>query len=225
VSWSVSGGVVNEVPARLCIPDSADRDDLGAFAARVVRLDQSAAIRLRAVDDQVVAWAPTPFEVLTTRAVRGELRPADLTVPAAELLATLAVLRNAEVDPGGASGARWLVELPPDGPSVWRPVDEVPATELEELAEQGLVLAQERAGPHGTPPDALLDQVALTVHGHGMRVPVPLRCLFALSGMGLLGGGSAEDLVRVLANDSWLRLDTRHGAVVRRRRALLPLVF
>jgi len=31
--------------------------------------------------------------------------------------------------------------------------------------------------------------------------------------------------VRVRANESWMRIDARYGAVVRRRHALLPLVF
>ena len=51
---------------------------------------------------------------------------------------------------------------------------------------------------------------------------VPLRVLFALSGMGFLGvdGGA----VRVAATGSWLRLDARFGGVVRRRITALPLL-
>ena len=45
-------------------------------------------------------------------------------------------------------------------------------------------------------------------------------CLFALSGMGFLGG----DDVRITATDSWLRIDARFGAVVRRRHSMLPLL-
>jgi hypothetical protein len=55
-------------------------------------------------------------------------------------------------------------------------------------------------------------------------VGVPLRCLFALSGMGFVGGHAAAETVRVSATDSWLRLDARYGAVLRRRHALLPLL-
>jgi hypothetical protein len=54
-------------------------------------------------------------------------------------------------------------------------------------------------------------------------VKVPMRCLFALSGMGFLADGD-DDTVRVTATDSWLRLDARYGAVSRRRHALLPLL-
>jgi hypothetical protein len=179
----------------------------------------------------VVAWAPTPFDVLVTRAVTGELRPDDLTVSANELLAALAVVRDARVEPGRPRDASWLAELPSS--EGWRTVDEVPAAELEALADQGIALAREHGVAHGgehggsatTPPAGLLDQTVLTAAGDGMRVQVPLRCLFALSGMGFLGASAADDQVRLSANDSWLRLDARFGAVVRRRRALLPLLF
>ena len=72
---------------------------------------------------------------------------------------------------------------------------------------------------------ALLDQEVFTVSGSGMDVKIPLRCLFVLSGMGfLLSQPPAGEIVRVSATDSWLRLDSRFGAVVRRRHALLPLL-
>lgn len=209
------------VTSRLSVPDAAERDDLGAFTARVVRLDVRSLVRLRAVDDRVVAWAATPFEVLVTRAVRGSLAPGDVTVAANELLAALAVARDASVDPGAPVDERWLTELPP--PRGWRAVEEVPAGELDALAAHGIELAREHGGPHGSLPAGLMDQIVLTASGDGMRVQVPLRCLFAMSGMGFLGAGSA-DPVRVSATDSWLRLDARFGAVVRRRHALLPLL-
>lgn len=220
---------INGAPG-LHVPDSAERDDLGAFTARVVRLDPAALVRLKAGSGRVVAWAPTPFEVLVTRAVRGELHPADLTVSGNELLAALAVGRDARVDPGRPEDDRWRSELPTT--SGWRVVDEVPAAELEALADQGIALAREHGVQHGghgggstAPPAGLLDQTVLTASGDGMRVQVPLRCLFALSGMGFLGGGRPTDQVRISANDSWLRLDARFGAAVRHRRTLLPLLM
>jgi hypothetical protein len=48
-----------------------------------------------------------------------------------------------------------------------------------------------------------------------------MRCLFALSGMGFLGDTA---MVRVSATGSWMRLDARYGAVVRRRLTALPLL-
>jgi len=212
----------------LAIPGPADRDDLGAFTARIVRLDQAALVRLRREDrggdGYVTAWAPTPFDALATRSVRATLEPGDVTVPASALLTALAVDRAAAIDPGPAVLAP-LGELPPaEG---WAIVDDVPAAELDRLAERGLAMARENAGPLG-PPASLLDQTVLTVNAEGPPVKVPLRCLFALSGMGFLGDDATttgEEAVRVSATGSWLRLDARYGAIVRRRVTALPLLM
>ena len=200
------------------IPDADERDDLGAFVARVVRLDPAAVARLRAGAGTVTAWASTPFDVLATRTVHGSLDPTDVTVSANALLAALTVDRAESVDPGRPT--LWPGELPPD--DGWSAVDAVPAAEVEALTERGLKVARDNAGPLG-PSASLLDQTVLTVHAEtGPAVKVPLRCLFALSGMGFLAG--AEDPVRVSATASWLRLDARYGAVVRRRTLMLPLL-
>jgi hypothetical protein len=206
---------------RLTVPDPDERGDLGAFVARVVRLDQAALVRLQARDGTVTTWAATPFDVLATRTVHGVLEPADVTVPATGLLTALTVERAETVDPG--SGGLWHGELPPS--EGWQPVDDVPAAELERLTERGLTVARENAGPMG-PPASLLDQTVLTVSaGARPAVKVPLRCLFALSGMGFLGDtGPDAGVVRVSATGTWMRLDARYGAVVRRRVTALPLL-
>ncbi|MFR9804658.1 hypothetical protein ACL02T_20585 [Pseudonocardia sp. RS010] len=207
--------------------DPSERDDLGAFTARLVRLDQSAAVRLRAARGRVTAWAPTPFEVLATRSVAGEMEPADVTVQGSALLTALAVDRSADVDLADATGF-WTGMLPPD--EGWTRLEDVPARELEALTERGLTLAREHGGPLG-PPASLLDQTVLTVSGEVPgKVSVPMRALFALSGMGFLGGADTgagagpEPVVRVSASGSWMRLDARFGAVVRRRVTSLPLL-
>ena len=207
----------------LFVPDPVERDDLGAFVARVVRLDPAAPVRLRAVGERVVACSPTPFDALVSRAVQGTLKPADLTVSANDLLAALAVVRDAHVDPGRRMDGLWLTELPPT--EGWQIVEEIPVGELESLADEGIALARENAGPHGEPPSALLDQTVLTASRDGLRVQIPLRCLFALSGMGLLDGVPSQDHVRICATSAWLSLDTRYGTVLRRRHTLLPLIF
>lgn len=204
----------------LHIPDADERGDLGAFIGRVVRLDQVATVRLRAAGGIVTAWASTPFDVLATRSVHGTLEPDDVTAPASSLLTALSVERAGVVDPG--AGGLWQGELPPaDG---WAAVDVVPAEEIEKLTERGLTVARENAGPLG-PPASLLDQTVLTVSAEdGPAVKVPMRCLFALSGMGFVAGGPG-DAVRVSATGTWLRLDARYGAVVRRRLTALPLLL
>jgi hypothetical protein len=205
----------------LRIPDRDDRADLGTFVGRAVRLDPVATVRLRGTAaGRVTAWVTTPFDVLATRSVPGSLDPDDVTAPATALLTALSVDRAEAVDPG--AGGLWQGLLPPD--EGWGAVDDVPAAELEALTERGLEVARENAGPLG-PPASLLDQTVLTVSGgSGPQVKVPLRCLFALSGMGFLGASDQDEVVRVSATSAWLRLDARYGAVVRRRLTALPLL-
>lgn len=224
-------GRVSAPSAWLRVPDPDDRGDLATFVGRVVRLDPAAVVRLRAgAGGRVTAWATTPFDVLATRSVPARVTPDDVTAPATVLLTALGVDRAQTVDLGVAG--LWQGLLPPD--EGWAAVDAVPAAELEALAERGLALARENAGPLG-PPASLLDQTVLTVSAEGggpdpgRPVKVPLRCLFALAGMGFLGASDAApegapETVRVAATPSWLRLDARYGAVVRRRITALPLL-
>ncbi|EHK89334.1 hypothetical protein [Saccharomonospora azurea] len=208
----------------LRIPDAADRESLGAFVARAVRLDTASAVRLRQRNEHVVeAWATTPFEVLATRAVEGAVTPSDVTVSGNELLAALTVARGEVMDPGPPRDLLWRSELPSG--TRWRAVDSLPVTVVSDLAERGVELARENVGPQGTPPASLMDQTVLTVSGDQDEVKVPMRCLFALSGMGFVDSSVGEDVVRVSATDSWFRLDARYGAVLRRRHALLPLLL
>lgn len=209
----------------LHVPDSADRDDLGAFVARSVRLDQQAVVRLRGRDGGLVdAWVTTPFDVLATRTVRGSVRPRDVTVSGNELLAALAVVGGERLDPGPQRDLLWRAALPPTGG--WQVVDDLPTRVVADLADRGVDLARRNPGPRGGAPASLLDQHVLTVSGSGLDVKVPMRCLFALSGMGFLAGDDdADGTVRVTATDAWLRLDARYGAVLRRRHALLPLLI
>jgi hypothetical protein len=208
--------------AELCIPDLAERDDLGAFVARAVRLDRDAIVRLRDGLGRVHAWVDTPFDALVTRSVRGVVRPGDITVGSTDLLAAVTAVGASVSDPGRAQDVLWRCALPPE--RGWHAVDQVPADVLADLTDQGAAVARHNPGPYGSPPAALLDQKVITVSGAGFEVGVPLRCLFALSGMGFVGPPGTRETVRVSATDSWLRLDARYGAVLRRRHALLPLL-
>lgn len=206
----------------LSFADPSERADLGAFVARAVRLDPQAVVRLKGREGGLIdAWVATPFDVLATRTARGSIEPNDMTVFGNELLAGLAVVRGDQIDPGPSRDMQWRSALPPT--QHWQIVDNLPARLVSDLADKGLAVARENVGPQGTPPASLLDQPVLTVKGDGLEVKVPLRCLFALSGMGFLAEGD-EESIRVTATDSWMRLDARYGAVVRRRHALLPLL-
>ncbi len=208
------------------MPESVERDDLGAFVARVVRLDEQAVVRMRnrPESDRLDVWAQTPFDALCTRVVGGEVEPSDVTSAGSELLATLTVAGGPVMDPGPPKDLLWRSQLPPaEG---WKRVDDLPATVVSEVAERGVGVAKENVGPKGTPPASLMDQEVFTVSGSGFEVTVPLRCLFVLSGMGFLPQQpDSDEIVRVSATDAWLRLDSRFGAVVRRRHALLPLLM
>jgi hypothetical protein len=206
----------------LTFTERSERDDLGAFVARAVRLDGQTVVRLRNRDgDRLDAWVATPFDVLATRTVHGKLEPGDVTVLGNDLLAALAVSREDRIDPGRAMDMQWRSALPPQ--AHWQVVEQLPAKIVSDLTDRGLEVARENVGPHGTPPASLLDQTVLTVTGDGLEVKIPMRCLFAMSGMGFLGAGEDEH-VRITATDAWLRIDARFGAVVRRRHALLPLL-
>jgi hypothetical protein len=228
---------------RLTVPDRAQREDLAEFVGRAVRLDGGVVVRLRARPggdgdpDAVEAWAPTPFDALVTRTAPGHVTPGDVTVVGSDLLAALAVAGRGgrsdgsggpatSVEPGTPVDDRWRGPLPPLRPDRrWEVVGEVPGAELSGLAERGVAAA--RAGdPSGRPSAALLDQIVLTVtdDASGTEVRVPMRCVFALSGMGFVGAGEPDQAVRVSSDGGWLRLDARGGAVVRRRRAQLPLL-
>lgn len=207
----------------LLIPgDRTDRDDAAAFAGRVARWDATGPVRMKLDGDLVRLWATTPFDALVTRAVRGSLTPSDATVHAGNLLSALAVGTEDEVDPGPVIDATWRSQLPP--PHQWIAVDGVPTAVITELADQAVEQAKQNPGPAGGASTALLDSEALTVSGNGMHVVIPTRMLLALSGMGFAPAGPQEK-VKIHATDAWVRIDARFGAVVRRRHALLPLMF
>jgi hypothetical protein len=201
--------------------EPADRDDATAFTGRVARWDTSGLIRLRGDGQTVRMWAGTPFDALVTRAIQGVVTPTDVTVHAGNLLSGLAIATARDVDPGQQVDAAWRSQLPPK--SGWVAVDEVPATVLAALAEEGATGARDRPGPAGAASTALLDTEVLTVSGAGMRVVLNLRMVFALSGMGF-APAVPDEVVRVSATDAWARIDARYGAVVRRRHSLLPLL-
>jgi hypothetical protein len=200
----------------LSVPDADDRAALADVVARVVRLDPAAAVRLRAAPGHVLAWGPTPFDVLVSASVAGELEPGDVTVMGSDLLAALSVVAAPVLDPGRPVDDRWRGAVPEA--VEWRAAGEIAAVDAETLAAEGIASA--RAGdPSGAPSAALLDATACEVAG----VRIPMRCLLALAGMGWPTGG--EPLLVALSTDgAWMRLGTSgpgDAAIVRHRRPRL----
>lgn len=209
------------------------RDDLATFVDRVLRLDDSSVIRLRARSHDVfVAWAATGFDVLASRVVTGKIKPDDISVGADQLAAGLrAIDGSGFVEPGFAIDSAWRTALPPD--TGFSHLDDVPARAVLDLAQRGVELAREHSSSQG-PPASLLDSEVVRVEADGISVGVPMRCVFALTGLGFIPGarGTAhgdfdvdtlptDEIVRVRVSPAWLRVDARFGSVYRRLEPLL----
>jgi hypothetical protein len=214
----------------LWLDDATYREDLTTFLERALRLDDAAVIRLKErAGGMVVAWVATGFDVLASRVVAGRVRPADLSAGADVLSRALTTMDpSGYVDPGFPMDSSWRGVLPPETGFVH--VDDVPARIVLDLAQRGVALAKEHGGGH-RPPASLLDQEVVAVSSHDITVGVPMRCVFALTAMGFLPQSSAagtvdgldpgtvtpDEIVRVRALPTWLRIDARFGSVYRRR--------
>ncbi|MBB2991748.1 hypothetical protein FHR72_003238 [Mycolicibacterium iranicum] len=209
------------------LADAAHREDLATFTERALRLDEASVVRLRQrPGGLVVAWVATGFDVLASRVVGGRVNPADLSAGADALLPGLRGMGpDGFVEPGFAMDSAWRGALPPDTGFVH--LDDVPARAVLDLAQRGMSLAKEHSSAHG-PPASLLDQEVVAVSSGQDDVGIPMRCVFALTAMGFLPQSpsrdrfspesvSADEVVRVRAMPTWLRIDARFGTVYRRR--------
>lgn len=209
------------------LADEAQRVDLAAFTERALRLDDAAVIRFRTRSEStLMAWVATGFDVLAARAVRGRVRPDDLSAGADELARALSVTESGYVNPGFAMDSAWRGVLPPDAGFVH--LDDVPARVVLDLAQRGVALAREHGSGQG-PPVSLLDQEVVSVSSGELTVGIPMRCVFALTAMGFLPQSTnsgedfapesvaADEIVRIRVLPTWLRIDARYGSVYRRR--------
>lgn len=184
---------------------------LRALVSRAAGMDTTAMARLRQVDAQHVdVFVTTPFDVVVTRRIAGEVSRDGAAVPAARLCDVQAGAN----DLGPAQDAAWPGALPPvDG---FELVDNLPVTVVRELADAGQALARQFSGPAG-PPKSLLNQTVVQVEGNGHTVELPMRMIFACTSLGLIPGFSAPmDIprhLRVAALGRWIRLDAPFGTV------------
>lgn len=200
---------------QLAPASQTDRDDAAAFAGRVARWEQLTAVTLTDEAGLVRMWAPTPFDALAGRAIGGRITPSGAQVAAGNLLAELAVGSDAVIQLTTIGGP--AAELP--GPDiVWHLHEQVPAAALAEVSRKGTDMAKQAGGP----PAALLDSPALTVidDTNGRQIKIPMRMLFALSGMGFAPTGS---VIQVRSASGWIRLDATFGSILRRNRIALPV--
>ena len=208
----------------------ADRDVATMFVGRIAQLDPAGLVRLLADGPAVALWAKAGFGVLATRSVTVKLEPSPLTVYATDLVGALAVSRERVLDPGRDVGERWHAQLPPA--DEWADAGVLDPAGIADQVRVGLERARvavEREREHelaaatkATVPPALLDSVLMSVPSAGELIPISMRMLFALSGMGFADGDAGAP-VRVRTTATWLRLDAEAGSVARRRMANLPL--
>jgi hypothetical protein len=172
--------------------------DVGAFLARLVRLDPAALVRVKVAGGVGALWSKVPWDVLVTRAVPDFGPDRDITVRADAWLAAgaTATLDDLPREDGGWRGALpagapvRLEEIPAD---VLRRLDAAAAQTVRDTAEGGLA---GRAVGSRAVRDALLDHVSITVTtADGVRVDVPQRLVAAVLRMGFAGA----DPVRVIA--------------------------
>lgn len=196
--------------------------DLGAFLARLVRMDPIGLVRLRPGRPGLVElWARLPFEVMVTRVIRSELAE-DVTVRAAELLAGL---ERGEVGLPTRHDLAWRAPLPPGPGEV---VETVPAREFRRIAQaaaQTLRAATGRGVGERRLRDELLSHTALVVTQGTTRHEVPLRLVQGAVRMGFLGPEDDSDdaTVRIRHARGWLGADARFGCAWYRAAATLGL--
>jgi hypothetical protein len=201
------------------------RADAAAFLTRLLRLDPAALVRLRPTGvGRVEMWAMLPFKVLVVRTVAAA-EPADVTVAAAQLLATM-------TDPAAprpaARDAQWHHPLPP---ARGRVLEVLPLAEVIRVAAAAEATLR-AAATHGVGGrtvgervlrEALLDHVPIVVTGpDGERVDVPQRLVQGIVRMGFVarrGHGSpseditnGDDSVTVRLAARWLGLAARFGS-------------
>ncbi|MBD8505704.1 hypothetical protein HT102_04285 [Hoyosella sp. G463] len=196
--------------------------DLGTFLTRALRLDDAAVVRItNRGPKHFTIWSRTGFDVLAARTIPGRSTPADLVAAAEHLLHNLRGAHGLTVDPGYSLDSAWQGALPPhDG---FTHIDDIPASRIIALAEQGQAVAREHGSSQG-PPVSLLDQEVITVtDGADVTAAITMRSVFAVAGMGFVPRAPSEDeRVRVRHHPAWTRIDARYGSIYARR-ASMPL--
>lgn len=206
------------------VPAPGDRHDVATFLARLVAMDEAAAVRIVDTGGALRLWARTPFGPLATRVVVGTASAADQVVLAHALHPFPDV--EGRIDLGFLSPSAWQGMVPPSGG--FEAIEILDAQEIVDLAAKGRSVAADESGPLGVAP-SLLEQPVITVGGDGEGGgaegrAVEMSLLFALTGFGFVpardGRVPAGERVRIAARGPWTRLDGRYGSVFHRPESL-----
>ncbi|AWB82526.1 hypothetical protein C3B44_09320 [Corynebacterium yudongzhengii] len=191
---------------------TAGKPGLISLVGRATDLDAGASVRFRQLGGGVIdCFVTTPFEVIASRRIEGELSRDGAVVAADNVLNAL---RLESRDIGAPRDPSWPGALPPaEG---YQLLDTLPVTDVRQLADEGQKLARQFSGPLG-PPSSLMNQTVITVEGGGEKVEIPMRMIFTCTSLRLIPGFSAGmDIprhLRVAAAGRWVRLDAPFGSV------------
>jgi hypothetical protein len=194
--------------------------DLTAYAARLVRLDPAAVLRVVVRGGALGVFARPPFDVLAFRAfpVAPGTPHLDRTVTAAGLRVQglVVVLSSAGATP------TWTGVLPPR--SGWSLLGTESVTEVVTAVRDGVAAFRARwdvlTEADRTP--AVLTRVADEVWAERVLGPVTLRSAHAALRLGLLAPRLGGDVI-ARGSGPWLGLEGRHGIVFTRRADAIPL--
>ena len=200
--------------------------ELAPLVRRVVTLDPSSLVRLRARGRRLTLLVRLPFGVLAARTVTAEEEVAasegvDITVAAADLMNWLDGDRR---EPPSERNADWRGAAPPV--DAWRRLDTVPDDVVRHLVRTGALTvrqAAEREGVPGAQPraavtEALLDAVVLTASDDaGHSAAITLRTLSALTRLGFL---ARQSHIAVDVAGRWTRVAAAYGSVYAERPGL-----
>ena len=157
---------------------------LRALLLRARGLDEQATVRFRQLGEQVDCFVTTPFRVLASRRVVGEV---SRDGAAAGVSAVLEALDSSpeKASLGPARDAMFPGALPPASGFVL--VDELPVGVVRDLADQGRALARQFSGPMG-PPASLMDQTVITATSSSgdTSVEVPMRAVSPLDDVAVI---------------------------------------
>ena len=158
---------------------------LRALLLRARGLDEQATVRFRQLGEQVDCFVTTPFRVLASRRVVGEVSRDGAAAGVSAVLEALdSSPENASLGP--ARDAMFPGALPPASGFVL--VEELPVGVVRDLADQGRALARQFACtalqliPGGSAPEEIPRQLRVSSVGRWLRIDAPFGSVYFSAG-------------------------------------------